>query len=279
VFRNTLKKMQGRWAGQMAGISGQAAYTNNPLHVLKGELTNKSGYDLQGVDVIVYIPQLIHSPDPFGSSYLYHLGRSWKKGEKVDLEKALSFDYFTKPTPNFNFRPATVEQALEVIGWKKSQQPMARGLGGMGGSEVESAFRDDPQMSAVNSRSGWGDDLLYLLLDARNVDGLQYYDRREPVRGVGRLTDCTKALHAAGALIVAHAGDVTEKEFVKSPVPLTVNGKVVEGKGEILFAWALPVEGDAPTNMQLQLAPSGEVVPAGTAALEQNTLGIEPLKK
>jgi hypothetical protein len=89
-----------------------------------------------------------------------------------------------------------------------------------------------PQMTALENRT-WHNDLLYVLADARNLDELIYDDRRELARGIGRLTDCTKALRAAGALIVAHAEDV------KTPVTLQVNGKPVEGRGNVVFAWAL----------------------------------------
>jgi hypothetical protein len=94
---------------------------------------------------------------------------------------------------------------------------------------------------------GLNDELLHVLLDLRAPDSLKDYPPHlhfEPVRGVARLLDSTKALHAAGALIVAHAGSVARKEFVDAPVPLTVGGSRVKAKGEVLFAWALPVAGD-----------------------------------
>ncbi len=55
--------------------------------------------------------------------------------------------------------------------------------------------------------------------------------------------DCTKAFYAAGAMVIARAGDIAHQRYVSSPVPLTVNGRNVPGKGEVLFAWTLPIAG------------------------------------
>src|ERR1041384_3351758 len=101
----------------------------------------------------------------------------------------------------------------------------------------------------IYRRSDLTDHLLYTLLDLRQPDRLisdNLNTHHEAVRSIGRLPDGTKELHAAGALIVAHAGNLDESRFVPNPVPLTVNGKQVAGKGEILFAYALPVSGTPP---------------------------------
>jgi hypothetical protein len=107
-------------------------------------------------------------------------------------------------------------------------------------------IRNTEQAYLENSswRDGsWQEEWLFLLGDARNLDPLDADDRCEITRGIGRSTDCTKALHAAGALIVAHTEDV------KSPVPLKVNEKDVEGKGSVVFAWVLPVAGSMPPGL------------------------------
>src|SRR5207245_134397 len=38
IFRNTLKKVQGRWTGERPGITGNAAYNADANHELKGEV-------------------------------------------------------------------------------------------------------------------------------------------------------------------------------------------------------------------------------------------------
>ena len=99
---------------------------------------------------------------------------------------------------------------------------------------------DPEDQEAVRRRSS---DLLYFLYDAREPDVLSDESRVELVRYLGHEADCTKVLYACGGMIVARAGNVESKDYVRSPVPVTVNGRVMEGKGEVLFAWGLPVSG------------------------------------
>jgi hypothetical protein len=234
VFRNTLKKMQGRWTGTVPGISGGADFGASLTRPLTGTLTNNSGCDLQGVQVIVRVPRAETSPDLGGHSYLYVVDQVWRKGETLDLEKALALDLLEYPV-----RPGSVETALQAIGWKKKETEYR---GGIRGSRT-SIPREDPRWRIMDR--GWRDELLFLLADARDLDDLNDEERCELVRGVGRMTDCTKVLRAAGALIVAHADNVA------SPVPLSVNDKTVAGKGSVVFAWALPVGGPVPRDLPL----------------------------
>jgi hypothetical protein len=90
---------------------------------------------------------------------------------------------------------------------------------------------------------GHSNALLYLLLDARKPEALPATTRVEPIRTLARTMDCTKLLHAYGGLIVAHSGSFEKKDYAKSPVPVSVNGHEMAGKGEVMFAWALPLSG------------------------------------
>lgn len=244
VFRNTLKKMQGRWTGPMAGITGSAQFvagSEDAQRMLAGSLTNNSGYELRDVQLIVHVPSLSHSSDVQDRDLLYQLGRGWRSGETVDLATDLKLDTLTYGP--LGPQPVSVNNALEVMGWK------------IGGEHKNVKFgmmkqgRPKTDEETALEQRGWPrDDLLYLLGDARNIDYLDDSDRCELVRGVGRMTECTKALHAAGALVVAYA------ENVRSPTPLIVNGKPVEGKGSVTFAWTLPIAGQAPGNPQMQPA-------------------------
>jgi hypothetical protein len=202
---------------------------------------------------------------------LYHIGKNWRKGETIDLEKSLVLDVLGANNRGLgaSFPPTPLDVALQVMGWRKSQSGPF-GSHHMSGESVEpdpNVDSKDPRLPMV--RWEWPrDDYLYVLFDARIPDILQSPERREVVRGEGRLTDCTKQLHAAGALIVAHAGDVSSKRFVPAPVPLTINDKKVEGKGEILFSWALPVEGtplSTPDALKVSMTPAGAFIPAAGA--------------
>jgi hypothetical protein len=75
--------------------------------------------------------------------------------------------------------------------------------------------------------------------------------RVEVMRSLTRDADCTKALYAAGGMIVARAGDIEGRKYVASPVPLTVNNREISGKGEVVFAWALPLAHMVPPNPKL----------------------------
>ena len=130
------------------------------------------------------------------------------------------------------------------MGWKFSTEPFR-------GHEITVAGKD-ADMSQPDSKlyeRQTTDDLLDVLLDARELDPLKTTaadtsnPHREVVRSLARLTDATKLLHAAGALIIARAGSINRQAFVSNPVPMTVNGRAVAGQGEILFVWALPVGG------------------------------------
>jgi hypothetical protein len=237
VFRSTLKKMQARWNGPRGGIDGDARYTRDALHELAGTLVNNSGYDLEDVRIVVHRP----SPARLGTSRLYNVGL-WKQGESLDLEKRPAIDKLGEPGAGVG----SVEHLLQVVGWRLANDSLAAGMGrsfSAGSlSDVDKALAGRPIQPDL--------DLLYFLLDLRTPDRVTAAatdpdGHTEVVRGVGRLTDCTKLLRAAGALIIARAGSIEAKRFVPNPAPLTVNGKLAAGKGEVLFAWALPVTGQA----------------------------------
>jgi hypothetical protein len=129
--------------------------------------------------------------------------------------------------------------ALQALGWQRSAHSQfthsTPPFGDKNGVSKSLQMQDLERLAP-----SWRDDLLYFLADARNIDELPANDRRELSRGIGRLTDCTKALRAAGALVIAHADDVP------SPVTLAVAGRPVPGKGAVVFAWALPLAGSPP---------------------------------
>jgi hypothetical protein len=264
VFRNTLKKLQGRWSGELPGISGAAEYLTDSTdlsHIVSGNLTNNSGYDLRDVDLLVYLAPASAQADSWatrdGAIFLFHMtpsGRVWKTGETMDLAVDPKLD--TLEMQAGDLRPGTMELALRVCVWKLVG---FRNYNRYYGSGLLPMVLTD-QQKALERRTNWREDLLFFLADARNLDPLDAGNCTELVRGVGRMTDCTKALRAAGGMILAHADDV------KTPVPLRVNGKAVEGKGSVSFAWVLPVAGKAP-----QAGYGGPGAARGSIVPEQET--------
>ena len=261
IFRNTLKKMQGRWSGQLAGITGTARYTTDPLHILDGSLTNESNHDLTDVFVVVYRPLQIYQKDKLagwghaarpGDCYLYPLS-FWKIGETIDLRTALRLDTLGAPQ-----RMGLLDDIKEDdFGARFGQllQVVARSRGSKNQNWMHAAktwsLEETKVFDSLRSSRTIPDDLITVLLDARGLDRLDVRDRVEVVRGIGRLLDCTKELHAAGAIIYARSSGPS-----KAPVPLMMNGSVLPSKGEVTFVWALPVSGElAPTQSMLPPLP------------------------
>jgi hypothetical protein len=234
VFRNTLKKMQGRWSGQMEGIDGTAAIvSNNKVPPdLTGLLANNTGYDLENVEIMVHAAS---GNIGQGTSYMFAVG-SWAKGATIDLSKAAKAEMVASV-------PVKLEDVLQAMGRRDA-------------NSIAGRFTNELQLT--ESQKAWAadrsPDLLNLLWDAAKLESLTTQGRAEGVPGLTRTMDCTKAFYAAGGLIVAHAGNLEKKQYVKSPVPITVNGRLVGGKGDVLFAWALPLEGKANAGGMLEQA-------------------------
>jgi hypothetical protein len=266
VFRNTLKKMQGRWTGSLQGLTGKAAFTTDVDHPLEGELVNHTGYTLEEVALVTFRPHETQG----GVAYLYTLP-AWKRGEALDLKKMVTLDrWFGEGQSRY-----PISEYLRYAGWKIAKSPYggARAFGGLNGpSREEKAISDAIPASRAEN-------LLYMLLDLRTPDGLVDTNgniHHQPQRGIGRWLDRTKALKASGAMIIARAGNMSEKQLrVTSPLGLRVNGRDVEGHGEILFGWALPVEGRAPSGAASLLDKREPIAPQPPAGGAQRGRGPE----
>jgi hypothetical protein len=253
VFRSTLKKMQGRWSGTRDGIDGTVKFvggggTKNPL---AGSLVNHSGYDLSNVEFLVHYPPRGGAQGE-GQAYFYDVG-DWKQGESLDLSASLHVEQNAGVIV-----PTDLQDVLESLSQRFSES------GGIAAAIGGPTMAKPKEAAALTTNRP--DDLLYLLFDARRPDPLSQPDRIEPIRPFARTTDCTKAFYAAGAMIVARAGDIAAEHYVTSPVPITVNGRQVPGKGEILFAWMLPIQDGSPAPAGLpgmtQSSPASRTAPA-----------------
>ena len=225
VFRNTLKKLEGRWTGEREGIVGQAAVTGGYPPTLVGKLENRTGYDLKQVLIVVHA---FSGRAGQGTGFVFKVGQ-WPKGGTIDLATDAKIQMVDRMV-------APLENILRALAYTQATGHVIKGVMS-GGGELSEMDR--------KSKDGILPEMLDVLLDAWRLDPLSVPGRIEPSRGLTRTMDSTKSLYAAGALIVAKAGDIDKSEYVKSPVPITVNDHVVEGKGEILFTWALPLEGSA----------------------------------
>jgi hypothetical protein len=234
VFRNTLKKMEGRWTGEREGLEGHAEVTRARGAVLynnatfTGELTNHTGYDLERVQVIV---GGWNATSERTQGYVYDVdlgkGVKWGNGQKIDLATTVKPELGTHMA---GMGAMSLDDELRGLADQYSQAPSMLGYG--------TRFMAPAPAPAVDE----GNDLLYVLLDAMLPRNVTDSDRRNAVRGLARGMDATKLLDAAGGLVIARAGNLSKKEFVDSPVALRVNGKPVAGRGDVLFVWALPLK-------------------------------------
>ncbi|MGN6370791.1 MAG: hypothetical protein ACTHN5_21260 [Phycisphaerae bacterium] len=234
VFRSTLKKLQGRWTGKLPGIDGTAEFVASgnwgATLPIKGTLTNHTGYDLYDVELVIRRPmQEAQAPWP---SYLFRPGDGkWKSGEAIDLAKSL--------TPEFRGTTRLPINLGELLNWMAHYRTGSNTIGvHMGPGQSDPFFNNG---DAVNAAKNADDELGLALFSARIPDALNDQVRVEPAREFARAADATKLLNAAGAVIIARAGDIARSDYVASPVPITVNNRRLPGKGEITFVWALPL--------------------------------------
>ncbi|HUO07684.1 MAG TPA: hypothetical protein VM008_05260 [Phycisphaerae bacterium] len=232
IFRSTLKKLQGRWNGERSGIDGTAEFVQqadwSKSAPLKGSLVNHSGYDLKDVRVFVHRPA--QSVTAESDSNVYKAD-DWPAGGTLDLEKGL------KPLYLGNATSRSVKLS-ELLNWMTHRIADSATIGVHVTGVQDTSLT--PEEGAV--ADGESKDMLFTLFNARQPDRLQDAVRVDPSRDFARGADCTKMLYAAGAIIVGRAGDIAKSNYVPSPVPLTVNNRVLEGKGEVTFAWALPLK-------------------------------------
>ena len=200
---------------------------------LKGSLVNNSGYKLTDVEIIVHTALSSTQWGEFvrgAGDQLYVQGGGL--GERGDA----GFDDGEAGDGGEDVESAATGGCAGGAGRRDAGNGV---MGGMGG---EAGHAEDADLLAGHSSY-----LLSLLLDARKLEFLTDRDRVEPVRVMGRAMDCTKMLYAAGGLIVARAGNIDGKDYVKSPVPLTVNGRQIAGQGRCCLHGRLPVEGKLET--------------------------------
>ena len=246
VFRSTLKKLQGRWTGELAGIDGNAEFVAsndwNTTPPFKGSLTNHTGYNLHDVEIVIRRPEA--NPDTAWKSYIFQMkDAAWKSGDSIDLAKSFAPEFLGSSKNRINLG--------DLLNWSAHYLSGSNSMGvRMGPVPVDNSLDATQNLAAKGN-----DELLLTLFDARVPDLLKDAVRIEPAREFGRAADATKLLNAAGAVIVARAGDISSSDYVPSPVPITVNNRTLPGKGEVTFVWAVPLTGVTAT---LQEIPTGD---------------------
>lgn len=261
VFRRTLKKMQSRWTGELPGIDRAGPVTaSGPVETpFVGQLTNHSGYDLHGVEIIRLI-----TPNNVSSAHLFYVGE-WKNGAVLDLATGPRLE----TVRGLKMSPVALGDVVNVVGRSLASNGMGGGSAAI--PRFLTSLTADDERDILRDHS---EEFLWAFWDARAPAADPEAYHLEAVRGLTRVADRSASLRACGAVIIAHAGNVAGDSPVKGPLPIKVNGREVPGKGEILFLWALPISGKLPAS-----SPAAPAAPDSLPAIErQRSSLIEELK-
>lgn len=247
-FRNTLKKMQGRWVGNWGGMlegddlrayMGPAGSGRPRDVVLAGSLTNRTGYDLHHVRIVALSEGDSREP---ARIFDMHTVSVWRDGQKLELDTLRPSGAFTRRTYKLNSYDYAMDLQLmldDVSRSLRADSALGAGFGHMTEvGQIEQA-RNEPRRQ----------DMLTLLLDWRRPASLNpnVSDVRvEAGRQLTRVADRAAEFRASRFLITATAGSPDAP--VRAPVPLRINDRELSGKGEVLFAWTAQVGGPPPAS-------------------------------
>lgn len=224
-FRSTLKKLQAELSGPAEpGVVGtvRLATTN----YLSGRLTNQTGQVLRHVYFICRESNLL-------ADQVLHLPL-WRPGETIDLNAL-----FATLDPNERRYPIvpdfgnTPDNGRTCRGRLNSNwapwwfSRLGGGFGESGWNDSGSATPLSVPLLSVFSR----------VAPARNTG----QGRVELLRRGARRWDASAAVSAGGLLIVATGEDAP------LPIPLSVNGRAVPGRGRTIWQFVVPVDRGVPT--------------------------------
>jgi hypothetical protein len=261
-FRSTLKKLQARWAGTTAtGIDGTAALIEpRPLFdavtklrtgqtgPLVGKLTNRTGQHLSDVYIAWHVGGI-------AGDWLLWVP-SWPKDGVLDLDVEYNSAGMLNPnsgaTPeNPSSRPL---KGTLKRGWAEWwYYPLKRSVSDsdIRWDDHEHRFMQSFPMMAFYDRIGPQEVTTALGMDNH---------RNELLRRGGRALDMSQEL-ACGKLVVLARGP----DQSRIPLPLEVEGDMVEGEGVTLFETALPIDRSA-LNKPPATQPATKPARAGNAA-------------
>jgi hypothetical protein len=267
-YRNTLKKIQTHWVGNLAeGIDGAPARVGQQSvdvdvgngrivkgGVIEGRLTNKTGHDLkhvliafrfqqadadgsvQDLDMVLYVPE-------------------WKKGQGLDLLKTYASAELLNDKPHDSYVIGGAKNPIRgPLGgpnswgeyWLKSMKQLA-GNDGL----VNDSGRAVTQSVAVMT-------LFDRIPPLKNAPYLNY-TRAELMRRGGRALNLSHAM-AAGNLVVL--GEVDEAPL---PFPLEVNDSRTGGQGTVYYQASLPLKNRSALMEPLLTAPRPATQPTENA--------------
>jgi hypothetical protein len=236
-YRRTLKKLEASWTGDptatglTGGIEGTAKLDDGTR--VEGKLTNGTGrklrdvyfayrwhanhpgYDLQNADYLIYLPE-------------------WAPGVTLDLATDLRYELDRDGK-------AHLIQLIRADGPNPGNGQKCRGT--IQGEWEPFWLRNLTGNIASDGTMELGPSLIVLSLFDRLKPSQRApddnSDRLELVRRGARRLDCSAAL-AAGSMVIIAGEDLTGPSGL--PIPLEVNGDRVDGNGQRLYQFVVPMD-------------------------------------
>ena len=244
-FRQTLKKMQARWNGTLGGITGEAHIIGGNERPLTGALQNHTGYTLENVSIVWTRPGLEATDTALSTASIAVFREPWHAGETLDLGR-FEQDAVGKDEKG---REGTSEPLADLLDSVALNMVVGHGvMSAMSGHSGELKVFED------RWNRDYGEDLLSLFaetinpaLPTRAVRDIAL--RYQLIRSFTRPVERTAALRANGAVLIARAGrvDDSHRNYVPAPLRLRVDNRLIEGKGQVIFAYGLPIRLSAPS--------------------------------
>jgi hypothetical protein len=237
-YRRTLKKLEASWTGDptATGLSGGIEGTGKLVYrpdYLEGKLTNGTGRKLRNV----YFVYRWHASNPDEDTrnvddYLIYLPE-WDPGVTLDLASDLrtETDKDGNSHPIESVRPdgANPDDGRKCQG-RVQKEWEAYWMHNLAGSMTGDATMDKDHALIVLS-------LFDRLAPNQRLDPTT--DRLELVRRGARMLDCTSAL-TAGSMVIIAGEDIPGPSGL--PIPLEVDGDKVDGNGQRLYQFIVPMD-------------------------------------
>ncbi|HZL34000.1 MAG TPA: hypothetical protein VFC78_01740 [Tepidisphaeraceae bacterium] len=237
-FRSTMQKLQTRWVGDLPnGISGAGHLKAFDKGVIDGSLTNQTGTLLKNVyivfnypmpdgktrqDMVLFIPAL-------DDKKTIDLGAEYAKAKTLSVP-GMTFANAADPRNHDANIKGQIDRRWDEywsLAWSSD-------LHGMGGGDDD--LRGESDYTQTVPRGFPILSLFDRIGPGHNTN--ESFSRVNFIRRGGRCANMSPAVAAGKMVVLAQSDD----DLRPLPYPLTVEGSRVEGKGRVLYQFALPID-------------------------------------
>ena len=271
-YRNTLKKIQAHWVGNLAeGIEGSAGLVasqsvdldlgGRPVKagVIEGRLVNKTGNDLKHVLLAFRFQEATEEGDLQDVDYVLYVP-SWKKDQPLDLLRAYAAAEILNDKAHDKFVNGNADLIRGNLSgpnswgeyWVRYMKTLAR----------TDALVDDSERPVTQSIAVMT--LFDRIPPLKNAPYLSYA-RAELMRRGGRNLNLSHNM-AAGNLVV-----LAEVDKAPLPYPLEVEGERMQGEGTVYYQASLPIKNRTTLIEPLLKLPTPDTQPSSKPATKPAT--------